>query len=95
MAFRTRKEDESRSLVLHQSADIGALLLGELVVADAHIAEENHIVFGEVLDFFWEFIDVIRTTADAQLRMKKQAGELNSRVAREGIAQEAVFPTRQ
>ena len=51
IALAAGKEDHAGGLVFDESADERALLFGELIVADADIAEEDHIVWCEVFGF--------------------------------------------
>ena len=71
------------------------MFLGELVLADADIAEENDVVFGEFLEFFGKGIDVIRSAAGAVGRVEEQSGEFDTRVAGEGVELEAVLQAGQ
>ena len=48
VALAAREEDHAGGLIFDKPADERALFLGELIVADADIAEENHIVGCEV-----------------------------------------------
>jgi hypothetical protein len=89
------QKDDTGGLVLHEAADEGALFLGELVVSDADIAEEDDVVFREFLEFLGKLLDVILAAAGAELRVEEQAGKLDAGVAGKRIAQEAVFPARQ
>ena len=95
IALGSGQEDQTGGLVFDQSADAGALFLGELLGVDTDVAEDDDIVFCEVLDFFRKLVDVIRSAAHAELRVEQQAGKLHAGIAGQRIAQEAVFPARQ
>ena len=92
VALGAWEKDETGGLVLDQSANHRALFFGELVIADADIAEEDYVILGEVFDFIGKFCKVIGTTADAELWVKEQTGKFDTRVARERVAEEAIFP---
>ena len=95
VALRAGHEDEAGRLVFDEAADERALFLGELVVGDADIAEEDDVVFGEFLEFRGELLDVVLALAGAERGVEEQAGKLDAGIAGEGVAQEAVFPARQ
>ena len=91
-----RHEDQAARLVLDQPLQQPALLGRQLAVFHADVAQEDHVELGELVEAGGKLLDVVLVAAArlAQPRMEQQARELDARVAREGVAQVAVFPAR-
>src|SRR6516225_9781534 len=81
-------------LELDDPLDQAALLAGELAVADPDVAQEDHVVLGQLVQARGELLDVVLIAAAglAQSRVEEQARHLHARVAREGVAKVAVLP---
>ena len=92
--FPARQEHQAARLVLDQALQQSALLGGELAVFQAHVSQENHVVLGKLVEPRGELLDVVFVAAAdlGEPGMKQQARKVDARVAREGVAEVAVFP---
>ena len=87
-------EDQSAALLLDEALDQPGVLRTQLPFADADVAEEHHVVAGEHLARAGEGGEVVAPAAGADVRVKQHAAQIHARVARKGVSQEAIFPTR-
>ena len=66
-----------------------------MILADADVAEEDHVIVGERFGGFWEGVEIAWTLAESDLGvgMKEHTGDVDALVAHESIAEVAKLPT--
>ena len=89
-------EYQSAGLMLDESFEQPAVLCSELSLFDSHVTEKNDIVFSQLVEARGELLDVVLVARAylAEARMVQQARQGNTRIARQGVAQIAIFPAR-
>ena len=65
--------------------------------SNAHVAEEDHVELGKLVESGRELLDVVLVAAAdlAQARVEQQARDFDARIARQGVAKIAILPARQ
>ena len=91
----TGNEDNAGCLVFDEALQQCGLLPGEHTIPDADIPDEDDIVFLQVLQFVGEGGYVVGAVAFPELRMEKEAIDINAGITRKGVADEAIFPPWQ
>ena len=59
----TEQELEAAGLLLDEAAEAVALFERELTVVEAHVAEEDDIILGELVEAGGEFLEVVAVAA--------------------------------
>ena len=94
-AARPGHKDQPAALLLDQALDHGGVGFCQLILADADVAEENHVVRGQRFLGGGEGRDVVGAVARPDFGMEQEAVHVHAGIAGQGVAQVAVFPARE
>ena len=91
----SRDKDQPAGLLLDQAPDHGGVGVRQLILADADVAQKDHVVRGQRFLGGGEGGDVIGAVARPDVGMVKEALHVHAGIAGQGVAQVAIFPARE